>query len=384
MNRHFWGFCLSLLVLSGCIDRYTPEVAPTDQTNLVVDGFINPRGRTLVKLARTFRVNTQPTPPTETGAQVTIQDDAGRRYPLTESPAGTYTSAPHTLDAARRYQLRITTAQGREYASDLAPVLLTPPIDTLTWQLTPVGGIQTYLSTRNPDPASRFYRWEYEETHQFTSAYQSALEYQASTNAIGSRPNERQIFTCWRTEPSTAILQGTTSQLSQNALLDYPLLTVLPSVKLKLGYSLLVRQLAQTQAEYSYWETLRKNTENLGTVNDPLPARVTGNVHALADPAEAVLGYVGVHSVTEKRLFVGGNQFPTPRPASVFYDPAYATCPPLEIASATAFYLRQMRDGLLIPTTYVPMSEQRLFYVSTPSCVDCRLRGTSEKPSFWP
>ena len=386
MNQLFRFLWLlsSGLALAGCVDRYVPDVPPAAQANLVVDGFINPVGSSVIKLARTFSVNTKNTPPVEARAQVVIQDDAGRRYPLTESPAGTYTAAPQTLDPSRQYQLRIITAQGREYVSDLLPAIITPPIAALTWQLTDVQGAQIDLTTRAASTDARYYRWDYEETYQYTSAFQSGLEYVASSNSVVDRPNTRQISTCWRTEPSTAILQNNTEQLSQNALIDLPLVTVLPSVKLKLGYSLLVRQYAQGQAEYDYWERLRKNTENLGTVNDPLPSRVTGNVHALADAAEPVLGYVGVHSVTEKRLFIAGAQFPTPRPESVFYDAFYASCArPLGLRP-NGFYLQQFRDGFLIPLTRDVIDPETIYF-STPNCVDCRERGgTTTKPSFWP
>jgi hypothetical protein len=328
MSRYlwgFWGFCVSVLVLGGCIDRYTPEVAPDEQANLVVDGAINPRGSTVVRLSRTFSINTRQNAPAETRALVVIQDNTGRRYPLTESPAGTYTSAANTLDVARQYQLRITTAPGREYASDLTPIIVTPPIDTLTWQITPPGGAQIYVSTHATDAAARHYRWEYEETYQFSIV-------------IGMNG----VF-CWRTQSSIEILQGATAQLLTNRVADFPLLTLLPDLKLRYGYSVLVRQYAQTQSEYDYWERLRKTTQSLGTVNDPLPSRVTGNVHALADPTEPVMGYVGAHTVTEKRLFIGTARFPAPRPESVFYDYITPAC----------------------------------------GCTDCPL-GTKMKPSFWP
>jgi len=371
------------LALGSCVDRYTPDVPAAAQSNLVVDGYINPLGRTVIKLARTFSVSTAQAGPTEARARVAIRDDAGQRYTLAENPAGTYTSAALTLDPNQQYQLLITTAQGREYASDKLPVVLTSPVDTITWQLTPVEGIQLFLSTHAPATAARYYRWEYEETYQFTSAFESTIEYDARRNFV--RPRRASIFRCWRTEPSTAIIQGNSAQLSQNALVDFPLLTVLPSMKLRLGYSLLVRQYAQTQAEYAYWERLRKSTENLGTVNDPLPGRITGNVHALADATEPVLGYVGVHSVVEKRLFIDGAKFPTPRPGSVLFDPAYATClSPDQLRLALA--LPQFKQGLVVPIKPGLNADGDTVGAtfSSPDCVDCRLRGTNIKPSYWP
>jgi hypothetical protein len=386
MKRPFLYLLLlsSWLALASCVDRYTPDVPPAAQTNLVVDGYINPQGRSVIKLGRTFSVNTKNTGPAETRAQVVIQDDAGRRYSLAESSAGTYTSATLALDPARQYQLRLTTAQGREYVSDMLPVVLAPPIDSLTWQLTSQQGVQVYLSTHADAKAARYYRWEFDETWKFVSAFESDIEYVPARNFVRTRGQS--IYQCWRTESSTAIVQANTAQLSQNALAAYPLLTVLPGVQLRFGYSVLVRQYAETQNEYEYWEQLRKNTENLGTVNDPLPSRVTGNVHALADASEPVLGYVGVHSVTEKRLFIdAATQLPTPKPGSVFFDPAYASC----IQTESVYFpsgLQQLKASLIVPVHPIinlNTGDTIGATVSSPACVDCRLRGTNIKPSYW-
>ena len=385
MNR-LLGYFLLLsagLALVGCVDRYTPDVPPAAQANLVVDGFLNAQGTTVIKLARTFSVNTKNTAPPEAKAQVAIVDDAGRRYTLAENPAGTYTSGVLTLDPGRQYQLRITTAQGRDYASDSQPVVPAPGIDSLTWQLTPDQGVQIYLTTHAASTAARYYRWEYEETYQFTSAFESNIEYVPSTNRLRAR--QASVFRCWRTQPSTAILQRNSTQLSQNIIANYPLQLVPPDVRLRYGYSILARQYAQTQAEYDYWERLRKNTENLGTVNDPLPGKVTGNVHALTDATEPVLGYVGVHSVATKRLFISAASLPTPRPSSVFIDPAYATClQPDYLGLALA--LQQFKLGTFTPIRpSLNLSGDTIGATySSINCVDCRLRGTNIKPSYWP
>lgn len=373
------------LALGGCIDRYVPDVPPAAQANLVVDGFVNAQGTTVIKLARTFSVNTKNTAPPEASAQVAIVDDAGRRYALAENPAGTYTSGALTLDPARQYQLRITTAQGREYASDNQPVVLAPAIDSLTWQVTPAQGVQIYLTTHATSTAARYYRWEYDETYEFTSAFGSSIEYVPSTNRVRGR--QASINKCWRTQSSTAILQSNSTQLSQNTIANYPLQLVLPDVRLRYGYSILARQYAETQAEYDYWERLRKTTENLGTVNDPLPGKVTGNVHALADATEPVLGYVGVHSVATKRLFISGASLPTPRPGSVFVDPFYATCLDFESVSPLSRALAQLATGNytpLKPIVSLFTGDTVGITMASPACADCRLRGTNIKPSYWP
>ena len=380
-----WG---TLLALAGCIDRYVPAVPEASQTYLVVDGFINSQGSTQVLLSRTFSLSTHPAaPPAETKATVAILDDAGRRYPLAESSAGTYTSPAQTLDPTRRYQLRIITSQGRDYVSDLVPVKTTPPIDQLTWQ-PKADGVQLYLSAQDATGSSRYYRWDYEETWQYTSAYRSTDEYVRSLDLLRTRTDD--IYNCWRTEPSTNIRQATTATLTRDALVDYPLsfIPFFTSEKLRVRYSILVRQTAQTEAEYNYWELLRKNTEALGTLNDPVPVPLSGNVHALADASERVLGYVSAHSVTEQRIFIDHNDFVLPRPNVGNYP--YLTCDLDTLGLVNSRLPSQAALPIFRAGGYVPVQAIRdsqgniiAYSGSSAECVDCRLRGTNVKPSFW-
>ncbi|RZK92261.1 MAG: DUF4249 domain-containing protein, partial [Hymenobacter sp.] len=296
-----------LLLFSSCVDTYQPDVIATPKSYFVVDGLINLRGVTTVRLSRTRSLTTA-TAPVEAKATVTIRDEAGTSYPLTEQAAGTYTSAALTLDASRRYQLRVRTAAGREYASDLVAGKLTPPIDRLSWAVER-NGVQLYVDAHDATNNTRYYRWTYQETWQFQTPYYSEYELVNNTNTV--RPRADNIQTCWRSESSTDIVLGNTARLSQDVVSKYPLL--LPpgdSYRFRIKYSLLVQQYAQTAEEYAYWEKLKKNTESLGTLFDPLPTQLTGNVHGLTDPSELVVGYVGASSMSEKRLFIDRSEFP--------------------------------------------------------------------------
>jgi hypothetical protein len=380
MKHLFNPYLLLLLggvLLGGCIDSYLPDVAATTQSYLVVDGFINSQGSTSIKLSRSLGVAAGSAIPVETKATVYIRDNTGLRYTLAENPAGTYTSAALTLNPARQYQLLVNTTKGRSYASDLVPVKTTPAIDSLTWQ--PEGsGVQINVNTHDASNATYYYRWDYSETWQFTSAFFSTFEYVRGSNSI--QPRTSNIYTCWRTEPSTVIKQTNTTKLAQDVVAAYPLAQLPFNEKLLIKYSILVQQHAQTQAEYEYWETLSKNTQNLGTLNDPLPTQLTGNVHCLSDASEPVLGYVGAHSVTQKRLFIDYNDLPRPAIVNVPYD----RC------SVDTVYVRDALD-IFKTGAYTPFAgwydkNQRLiaYFASTTTCVDCRLRGTNVKPSFWP
>ncbi|RZK27295.1 MAG: DUF4249 domain-containing protein, partial [Hymenobacter sp.] len=294
------GMGLLLLGAAGCVESYIPDVAEAPTSSLVVDGFINGNGVTRIKLSRTIAVAAVTTPPVEKGAQVSIIDDTGVRYALRETTGGSYQSDSLLLDAARQYQVRISLASGPAiYQSSLVPLKLTPPIDNLKWRLDG-SQVQLSLSTHDATGKARNYRWGFAETWQFNVAFESRIEYDAQRKII--IPRVTPIYTCWRTEVPSIIKQGSSAQLSQDALTDVALLTLAGRTeRLQIRYSVLVSQVAETAEEFAYYELLRKNTEAVGTVNDPLPIQLTGNVHRVDNAQEPVLGFVGAHTVQQRR-----------------------------------------------------------------------------------
>jgi hypothetical protein len=367
-----------LLAVSSCVDKYQPSVIASPQRYFVVDGLVNLRGVTTVKLSYT-RSLTAAASPAEAKATVTIKDNAGASYPLTEQAAGTYTSAALTLDTTRRYQLRVRTAAGREYASDLVRAKLTPPIDRVHWAMER-NGVQLYVDTHDATNNTRYYRWNYTETWRFSTPYNSEFEYIGG--AMVRRPDN--IQDCWHTEASTNILLFSSQRLSQDVVSKFPLvLHPGNSYHFRFKYSILVQQYAQTAEEYTYWEKLRKNTETLGTLFDPLPTQLTGNVHCLTDASELVIGYVGASSLSETRLFIDRSEFPATANFLTGYENECEvpdTIPAGTYAGAfTAAYLP-------LHEAYYPNNPNRFFGYSRSLglCADCRLRGTNVKPSFWP
>jgi hypothetical protein len=383
-----YGLWLVLLGMAGCVEPYTPAVIDAPTSFLVVDGFINGNGATRIKLSRTANLTTTTPPPAEKGAKLFVVDDAGQRYTLTEKSSGFYLSDSLQLSAARQYKLRITTVSNATYESDLVPLKITPPIDKLSWQLDG-NQVQVQLSTHDQQQQSRYYRWSFIETWEFNSAYQSVLEYDTQRKIIVARTTP--IYTCWRTERPTTIRQGSTAQLSQDALTDLSVLTLDGhDERFKVRYSALVNQYTETPVEFAYNELLRKNTEAVGGVNDPLPVQLTGNVHRLDAATEPVLGYVGAHTVQQRRIFIsrqdlqvlGSWKFTTPYDACsevIELVPDPMDKPPIYIPNTNLF---NSRDNT--PVNYYISAGFTVGYIgSTTACVDCRTRGSNVRPTFW-
>jgi hypothetical protein len=378
MNIQHWPHYLLgflFLALSSCVDPYEPVVLNQPNSFLVVDGYINSTGPTVFRLSRTRNINDKTPPPPEANARVFVEEQQGRQLALSNSGNGVYAGDNLPIDASKQYRLLIRTAEGKDYASAFVAVKTTPPIDSVSWKLEK-DGLQIYVNSHDPRQQTHYYRWDYEETFEFTSAFYSVLEY--TNGQLRNRTNN--INRCWRTLRSTDINIGTSVRLSQDRIREAPLVfTPLPSVKFNYQYSILVRQYAQTQEAYQYWETLKKNTENIGTLFDPLPTQLTGNITCLTDTREPVLGFVSACSVTEKRLFIKAQDLAK----GWRFVNEYGNCPQDTIPPAL---VHKTFSDLVIPLQELlsPRGTVIGYTFSAVSCVDCRQRGSNEKPAYWP
>ena len=380
-----WGL---MALLSACTDSYLPDVLQNPEGFLVVDGFINPQGITIFKLTRTYAIGAKTAPPAEAKATVYVEEESGPRYALRESPAGTYASAGAlALNPTKRYRLHLNTAGGQEFASDYVAVKITPPLDQVKWQITP-DGLGVYLSTHDDTKRTQYYRLETDETWEITPVYSPAIEYNFGIRNIAV-PFPR---LCYGNAHSTVVQLEKTTSYTEDALVDYRV-RLLPSNSERLftRYSLLVQQHALTKEEYGYWEQLRKNTENLGTLFDPQPSQLTGNVRCLTNPNTPALGYVGAHSLAEKRIFIARTDLPRSQrvlsgyescipPDTVYLDRPNPPGPPAVILQS-AFAAQQF-----LPIDPVRNAQNVLigYTGKDRNCIDCRTRGTVVKPSFWP
>lgn len=126
---------------------------------------------------------------------------------------------------------------------------------------------------------------------------------------------------------------------------------------------------------------MKKNTESLGTIFDPMPSEITGNIRCLTDTAEKIVGYIGASNITEKRTFIDNRDL---------IDWAYtdSRCSTQDETDLDPVNLRKFLypPYNYLPTTpiYSPTGQLLGTYMANPFCVDCTLSGTNIKPSYWP
>jgi hypothetical protein len=367
-----------------CVQKYNSPYVSPPTGYLVVEGYISGNSPTQYTLSRTIPLPGDSAIPEETGAKVQVEGTDNSVYPLTEQTTGTYVADTLPLNAATQYRLRITTSEGEQYLSSYVQYKPTPPIDSVNWVegYNGSGGVQLFVNTQDAANATRYYQWKYGETWEYHSAEASNVQYDADTSPVMviPRPPANEIYTCWRSDSSTNILIGSSVKLAQDVIYEQPLVLIPEGAQqLSVEYSIFVRQFALTEAGYNFLTLMQSNTESLGTIFDPQPSELKGNIQCLTNPNEPVVGYVSAGTVQQQRIFIHRNQV-----SSWYYS---FTCP--------------MRDTLVHPDTaslkfffgqagYIPVNAADSMggFVgwggNVAGCIDCRLQGgTTTEPSFW-
>jgi hypothetical protein len=375
--RASFVFFSLLFFFLNCTTPYNPPSIKGNNQFLVVDGFIrNGQDSTIITLSRSANLGDPAGPQPELGAQVAIVGQTSGVYPLVNLGNGQYAIYPLNLDITQQYQLKITATNGEQYASDFIPVRQSPPIDSLHWQDDSTG-VTIYVNTHDPQNNTRYYQWDFTQTWEHLAYYNSTIELLSDGSWI-ARPPDQQIYQCWTTNNSTSILVASTAGLTQDLIYENPINFINSgSVELSYLYSILVRQYAITQQAYQYWQSLKQNTELTGSIFQPEPTSVTGNLHCLNNPNEPVFGYVSASSEASTRIFISLSQLGY----WLYANPNFDCTSWIPRIDSLPYYST-------IPLVYQPFlvcSAVCNVALSFRSCVDCQYYGgINVKPTFWP
>ena len=368
---------VSFLLLM-CKKKYDPPAIVAVNSYLVVDGFINanPNEATTIILSRTKNLNDSLPNIPELHAQISIMSNAGNVYPLTDpSNSGNYSSAFLNLNANNQYQLKIITADGHNYLSDLVPVKKSPPIDSLTWQQD--SSLTVYLNSHDPNNNTIYYKWNYIETWEHYSPVQTFWVQNHGVITYADASN--QTDSCWTTANSTTIITGSSVALAQDIISRAPITTIAQNdVRIKARYSILVQQIPLTVNAYNYWLLIQKNSQELGTLFDPQPSQLTGNIHPLTNPNEPVIGYITAATTTQKRIFISNSQL-----NNWDWRISYNACDTKLIGTDPLnTFAYTYTDTAYAPWYFTGFTPS--LYVTKKTCIDCReYGGVTTRPTFW-
>ena len=301
-------YALLLIVATGCLEPYNPPEITDNIDLLVVDGFINSSDNiATVKLTKAVPLSDNSGENIGVNALVQVEDEHGFAQVLNAQGNGFYSSSL-AISPELKYRLSIVRSDDKRYYSQYVNLTPCPQIDSISWKPSKQSeGIDIFVNTHDDSGESKYFQWTFDETWEYTSRY--GANYMIVNGSVTQQPLP--LSRCWISKPSSEILIGSTTRLASNRISEFPL-TFIPvrSQKVSVRYSILVQQRSISQEAYEFWSQLKKSTESLGGLFDPMPSQVLGNLYSASDASEPVLGYFSGGEVSSKRIFIRLRELP--------------------------------------------------------------------------
>jgi hypothetical protein len=393
-----WLCIFALMFGIGCREVYNVIPKGNGTGYLVVEGIVNSQGKSVIHLSRTTSLAQNSIIP-ERKALVSIEGETnGLLYTLREIDLGVYESDDLSFDDISNYRLRITTADGKQFASGYKKFVNSPAIDSLSWQRE-ADGVRIFIHAHDDANSTLYYKWDYDEVWEFKSSFHSNLEfietpddpdgfrYRLDYSDPDSMKLNDSIYTCWQNRSSSNINIASTTRLSADVLYQPVLLMPNASWDMSYLYSINVKMYGLSKDGYEFFSRMKKNTESLGSIFDAQPSEISGNIRHLGDSSDLVIGYVEFTNVHEKRLFISNESLPGWNyndGCIVWFEPdrSFSIYP---YPNDRSLFERIIGKALM-PTIPAETFNRAIltFRAEHIGCVDCTIRGYHKRPDFWP
>ncbi|MEN2283842.1 DUF4249 domain-containing protein [Algoriphagus sp. SE2] len=372
-----------LFMLSACREPFNPEIEPSDLKVLVVEGYLDTEGLpSILNLSYTRNINSDDSfSPTYPNAIVFLESESGAQFDLNPLGNGSYEFA-HDISETENYRLRILIDDGASYTSELLKPILTPEIIDVGFEKNEEG-VEVYLTTKGDENADDFL-WTFEETYAFRPRIPTSYRYDPDLKTVVLSTQENRTDLCYRDLISSDLILETSSRFEDQFVFRQSITQIIKGdERLSNRYSILISQKALDQKASEFWEVMRKNTDDLGSIFSPLPSNIGGNFKNDQDSGAPVVGYLSLGTVKQRRLWI---DFRDVIPWGVAEVEDYFGCiaepdtvfiPDYEVAFRTGSYMPAV--PIFCDNCYDPIG----FLKAERRCVDCTLRGTNVKPDFW-
>jgi len=374
---------LHLILLIGafvsCRTPYEPELPTSVVKVLVVEGYLDTEGlNSELKLSWTTPLAASSAFDPESGAKVTLKSAGGQVFPLTETSRGVYVFE-RNVDEKQTFTLEIELRSGERYASEILQPILTPEILDGGFKRDEEG-VEVFVSTQGNANADDFL-WSFTETWIYQPRIRTAYIYLPELKDVRDRTEAQQNSLCFKFEASPDILLETSSRF-QDQLVFQKTITEIPQgdERIMERYSILVSQKGIASKDVAFWEVLKKNTEDIGSIFSPLPSLIGGNIKSLGGDKNPVIGQVSLGIVRQKRIYINLAEV-TPWN---YIDPRFNDCVIGQEPIYQADYQTAFGNGAVVPVRPVMVGTTIVaYYPSSRRCTDCTLYASKIRPSFW-
>ena len=397
---------LLALTVNSCVFPFDTDFeGQTGEYPLVVEGDIMIGGITTINLDRVRPFEEPQEEQWEryimTNVEAYIEGEDGTRVegdlytPYDYFSSSYYFSAPtatihfdtQDLRPDQRYRLHLKVfCRGADapdtYETDWVSVSPTPVIDGLTYQANiPDEELEIGLSMHCR--GAHHFRWSFEEDWEFHAELNSYFMFDPETSLV--RPYDdyqaQNTYRCWAHEQDYEARTFSTTYQIDDRFEDLKFHTVsLKDKRLQTLYRIRVHLSALSDDAYTYWETMRRNSEEQGSLFAPTPSQLPGNIHCTSNPSAQVIGYVDACQEIVGEMYYDNSQDHFFIPGKIFLFEA-VQLPNIEMWNSDCYYNQHYR-----PYQSVSVDFGQTEYLWAPDfCVDCRRNGgTKNKPADWP
>lgn len=367
------------MVLFACIEPFEPENPQSATSVLVVEGYIDTEGlESQLRISRTVPINATVSSSPEIGALVTLFSENGAAYSLAETEPGLYLISQDLPEDAN-YTLEIQLRGGERFESTVIRPIATPDILDAGF-VRDEEGVEIFVNTQGNEIADDFL-WTFEETWIYRPRIRTSYIYDPSIEDVRTRTASEQIALCFKSEQNPDILLETSSRF-QDQVVFRKTITEIPTgdERIQERYSILISQKALDPEAVQFWETLKRNTEDIGSIFSPLPSQISGNIRAVDDSGIAVLGQVSMGVTKQRRIYINL----TDVSPWGYSDPEFNDCVIGEEAVGISDYESIFGSGFVVPARELMAGTTIVgYYPTARRCSDCTLYASPIVPDFW-
>jgi hypothetical protein len=302
-------FILAILT-SACVRELDLKIKDQSSKLVVYGNFTQGAGNRVVSIRRTSDFGSQVSEIVR-GANVFLVDEQGKRLPFMETSGGDYAfmDARFQATVGRKYYLEIELKGGDKFRSVASAMPAPIPIQksyfrflpTNVAQKRPALGIMVDLNVP-ASPQAVHLRWGVRRIWQRTS-----VNLQWVFNdffRFGPPP------VCYMSDSLTmqAIPLFSSERTNGFLLQQQQLLSLEADKKLFEKNAIEIIQYNTTPEAYQYWQDIRSVANQGGTIFDPPPASVLGNLYPLDDPGERILGFFELTAADTSYFFMEKSQ----------------------------------------------------------------------------
>jgi hypothetical protein len=365
--------------ISACIKPYEAEIDEVANLISIEGSIIKGESVQTVTISRTSPLIYPQYKPIR-DCDVKVIDELDNEFLFNQNLDVTYSAEipDEELVFGRQYKIQITTPSGEQYESQFETLNTGTDVDSVYYEIKEstdnlsneeLFGLQFYVDLEAADTVSRYFRWKLEETYEYTSSAPISYYYEDAGLTPVHLDNPNEFFRCWKTELVPGLYLSSTVTLTANEKKKIPLHYVSTiSDRLKIKYSLFVKQYTLNEGAYNYWQKNKIATEESGGIYTQQPGQPITNLRNVNDSSEQVLGYFWISNMKKQRIFV----------------PRINSLPVIgEVCELAEFNLADHGEGPFPRYIYEDIrTDQNL--TGSAFCFICTLKGgTVVKPEFW-